>query len=127
MPQSSAVNSPPRVVWRGAQRIRRPAGCSGDPAGRVKAVSLHAGGSSILHARPRSPPTYPMPPSDPPLLQLEDLRKSFGATEAVAGVTQAFARGEYVCVLGPSGCGKTTLLRLIAGFEEPDAGDIRLA
>jgi spermidine/putrescine transport system ATP-binding protein len=68
-----------------------------------------------------------MPPSDPPILELVDLRKSFGATEAVAGVTQSFARGEYVCVLGPSGCGKTTLLRLIAGFEEPDAGDARLA
>ena len=67
-----------------------------------------------------------MPPSDPPILELEELRKSFGATEAVAGVTQSFARGEYVCVLGPSGCGKTTLLRLIAGFEEPDAGDVRL-
>ena len=68
-----------------------------------------------------------MPPAPPPILELEGLRKSFGATEAVAGVTQALARGEYVCVLGPSGCGKTTLLRLIAGFEEPDAGDIRLA
>jgi spermidine/putrescine transport system ATP-binding protein len=67
-----------------------------------------------------------MPASDPPILELVDLRKSFGATEAVAGVSQAFPRGEYVCVLGPSGCGKTTLLRLIAGFEEPDAGDVRL-
>jgi spermidine/putrescine transport system ATP-binding protein len=65
--------------------------------------------------------------TDPPLLELENLRKSFGATEAVAGVSESFARGEYVCVLGPSGCGKTTLLRLIAGFEEPDAGDVRLA
>lgn len=68
-----------------------------------------------------------MPPSDPPLLALTDLCKSFGATAAVAGVTEAFTRGEYVCVLGPSGCGKTTLLRMIAGFEEPTAGDIALA
>jgi spermidine/putrescine transport system ATP-binding protein len=65
--------------------------------------------------------------TDPPLLELEHVRKSFGATQAVAGVSQSFARGEYVCVLGPSGCGKTTLLRLIAGFEEPDGGDVRLA
>ena len=68
-----------------------------------------------------------MPPSDPPLLALTDLRKSFGATAAVAGVSETFARGEYACVLGPSGCGKTTLLRMIAGFEEPSGGDITLA
>src|SRR5690242_506584 len=67
-----------------------------------------------------------MPPSASPILELVDVRKSFGATQAVAGVGEAFPAGEYVCVLGPSGCGKTTLLRLIAGFEEPDAGDIRL-
>ena len=65
--------------------------------------------------------------SQPPLLELDRLHKSFGAVAAVAGVTETLARGEYVCVLGPSGCGKTTLLRMIAGFEEPDAGDIRLA
>ena len=50
------------------------------------------------------------------MLALKDLRKSFGETQAVAGVTESFAPGEYVCVLGPSGCGKTTLLRLIAGI-----------
>jgi spermidine/putrescine transport system ATP-binding protein len=65
--------------------------------------------------------------TEQPVLELVDLRKSFGATEAVAGVSEAFPAGEYVCVLGPSGCGKTTLLRLVAGFEEPDGGDVRLA
>ena len=67
-----------------------------------------------------------MPPRDGPILALNDLRKSFGDTKAVAGVTASFGRGEYVCVLGPSGCGKTTLLRLIAGFEQPTSGDIEL-
>ena len=67
-----------------------------------------------------------MLPGDPALLELRGLRKSFGATEAVAGVSATFSRGAYVCVLGPSGCGKTTLLRLIAGFEEPTAGDVLL-
>ena len=61
-----------------------------------------------------------------PLLELQGVRKSFGSVDAVAGVSAQIARGEYVCILGPSGCGKTTLLRLIAGFEEPTAGDIVL-
>jgi spermidine/putrescine ABC transporter ATP-binding subunit len=46
--------------------------------------------------------------------------------EAVAGVSGSIAGGEYACILGPSGCGKTTLLRMIAGFEEPDGGEILL-
>ena len=65
--------------------------------------------------------------NDPPLLELVELSKSFGAVAAVAGVSARFAAGEYVCVVGPSGCGKTTLLRLVAGFEEPTGGDLRLA
>ena len=67
-----------------------------------------------------------MPPGEGPVLELRDLRKSFGDTKAVAGVTDSFGRGKYVCVLGPSGCGKTTLLRLIAGFEQPTSGEILL-
>ena len=68
-----------------------------------------------------------MPDPERPILELVELRKSFGAVEAVAGVSASFAAGEYVCVVGPSGCGKTTLLRLVAGFEEPTGGDLRLA
>src|SRR5687768_5313151 len=60
------------------------------------------------------------------VLELRGLAKSFGETVAVAGVSGAFPRGEYVCLLGPSGCGKTTLLRLVAGFEEPTSGEILL-
>ena len=67
------------------------------------------------------------PHAAPPILELDQLSKSFGSTQAVAGVSAAFAAGEYVCVVGPSGCGKTTLLRLVAGFEEPTGGDVRLA
>jgi spermidine/putrescine transport system ATP-binding protein len=57
---------------------------------------------------------------------LEDVRKSFGAVEAVRGVSLDIREGEFLTMLGPSGCGKTTTLRMIAGFEEPDAGRILL-
>ena len=61
-------------------------------------------------------------------LQVQALTKSFtSTTSAVDGVTFDMAEGEIVCLLGPSGCGKTTLLRLIAGLERPDRGDVRLA
>ena len=57
-------------------------------------------------------------------VRLKDVRKSFGLTRAVAGVSLEVSRGELFAVLGPSGCGKTTLLRLIAGFERPDEGEV---
>ncbi len=57
-------------------------------------------------------------------VRLEGVEKRFGETRAVAGVDLDLREGELVAVLGPSGCGKTTLLRLIAGFETPDAGTI---
>jgi spermidine/putrescine transport system ATP-binding protein len=62
--------------------------------------------------------------ADAPIVRVESVRKSFGAMAAVDGVTLHVARGEFVSLLGPSGCGKTTLLRMIAGFEYPDSGEI---
>lgn len=59
-----------------------------------------------------------------PYLQLRTLTKRYGSAAVVAGVDLDAEASRFVCVLGPSGCGKTTLLRLIAGFETPDAGTI---
>src|SRR5918993_596804 len=53
--------------------------------------------------------------------------KRYGAVQAVDQAQLCVERGEFVALLGPSGCGKTTLLRLIAGFEEPEAGTVEVA
>ncbi|ESR23391.1 ABC transporter ATP-binding protein [Lutibaculum baratangense] len=57
-------------------------------------------------------------------VRFEAVTKRFGRTNAVDAVSLDIRRGEFLALLGPSGCGKTTLLRLIAGFETPDAGTI---
>jgi putrescine transport system ATP-binding protein len=59
-----------------------------------------------------------------PLLEISEVSKKFGAVAAVDRVSLSIGEGELFALLGPSGCGKTTLLRLIAGFERPDAGSI---
>ena len=66
-------------------------------------------------------------PAEPPDVRLSGLRKSYGDVLAVDGVDVEIAAGEFFTLLGPSGSGKTTTLRLIAGFEEPDAGSVELA
>jgi putative spermidine/putrescine transport system ATP-binding protein len=57
-------------------------------------------------------------------LKIEKLVKAFGANQVVKGVDLSFNQGEFVTLLGPSGCGKTTILRMIAGFEQPTSGTI---
>ncbi len=59
-------------------------------------------------------------------LELKAVTKRFGNFVVVRGISLTVARGEFVCLLGPSGCGKTTTLRLIAGLEDPDEGEIRI-
>ena len=61
-----------------------------------------------------------------PLLKIENLSKSFGETQVLKDLSFEVFQGEFLCVLGASGCGKTTLLRLISGLEEADAGTIVL-
>jgi len=60
------------------------------------------------------------------ILAIRDLRKRFGPRDVLAGVDLCVAHGECVALLGASGSGKTTLLRLIAGFDDADAGTIRI-
>jgi putrescine transport system ATP-binding protein len=59
-----------------------------------------------------------------PFIRIEGVSKTFGQFEAVKGVSLDIAKGEIFSLLGGSGCGKTTLLRMLAGFEEPTAGRI---
>jgi len=61
-----------------------------------------------------------------PLLEIRNVTRRFGALTAIDNVTLAIEAGEFFTLLGPSGCGKTTLLRMIAGFDAPDAGSIWL-
>jgi putative spermidine/putrescine transport system ATP-binding protein len=66
------------------------------------------------------------PPADADV-RCVGLVKTFGEAAAVDGVDLDIARGEFFTLLGPSGSGKTTTLRIIAGFERPDAGRVELA
>jgi len=59
-----------------------------------------------------------------PLLEIRSVSKSFGSRDVLRDVSLSVASGEFLTTLGESGSGKTTMLRLIAGFEQPDAGEI---
>ncbi len=59
-------------------------------------------------------------------VELSGLKKRFGDVVAVGGVDLAVPEGAFVTLLGPSGCGKTTTLRLVAGFYDPDEGEMRI-
>ncbi|MBN1938505.1 MAG: ATP-binding cassette domain-containing protein, partial [Candidatus Aminicenantes bacterium] len=62
----------------------------------------------------------------PEFLEFNNVSKRFGTIQAVDGVSLEIRRGEFFALLGPSGCGKTTMLRLAAGFEQPDSGRVFL-
>ena len=61
------------------------------------------------------------------VLRLQNVTKGFGRTKAVRGADLTLSKGRTLALLGPSGCGKTTTLRLLAGFERPDTGEIEIS
>jgi len=66
-------------------------------------------------------------PSRPAAVALLGIAKKFGQFVALRDIDLTVAPGEFVCFLGPSGCGKTTLLRIIAGLERQNAGQVTMA
>src|SRR5690242_12059457 len=86
---------------------------------RTSARGCRAASASPAGARERNRMTA--------VIDARDLRKSFGARRAVAGLSLQVAAGEIVGLVGPDGAGKTTTLRMIAGLLDPDAGMVRLA
>ena len=73
-----------------------------------------------------SPQSIAQPAAGTPLLRIDAVIKTFGQFRAVDALSLDIHAGEFFALLGPSGCGKTTLLRMLAGFEAPDAGRILL-
>ena len=58
-------------------------------------------------------------------IELRGVSKAFGEKQVLQNVSHLFPEGKLTCVMGPSGCGKTTLLSLLLGLVQPDAGEIR--
>ena len=63
---------------------------------------------------------------DEAVLEVAEVRKSYGSTEALKSVSLEVGPGEFVALVGPSGCGKTTLLKIVAGFEQQSAGRVAI-
>jgi len=72
-------------------------------------------------------PSTALPPTSGPLLQVENVSKSYGAVIALDNIAIAMTPGEIVGLIGPNGSGKTTLANLLSGFDRPDTGSITLA
>src|SRR5881227_15798 len=82
--------------------------------------------SSTLQGAPALAPENGPPGGGAPAVRLTGLRKSSGDVVALEDLDLEVRQGEFFTLLGPSGSGKTTTLRLIAGFEQPDAGRVEL-
>ncbi len=116
--KSSVDNLPECAVTLPHARAARPARSSVDAS-----VSTVGQPSSVVAASPQYD-------DHTPAIELIDVVKRFGVkdgnVQAVNGIDLAIRPGEFFSLLGPSGCGKSTTLRMIAGLDEPDSGEIRL-
>jgi spermidine/putrescine transport system ATP-binding protein len=79
-----------------------------------------------LHAPVTEVASSARPDPEEPLLRISGVGKRFRDSTALVDVDLTVAKGEFLTLLGPSGCGKTTLLRIIAGFEQPNEGKVEL-
>ena len=106
----------------GRQPVPHPRDALNDPATATTRSTLQLPSSTRLPA--------PVEAATARLVRVENVSKSFGsgpgAIKALDDVSLTLMSNEFFTLLGPSGCGKTTLLRLLAGFEHPDAGAILL-
>ena len=93
---------------------------SSDPGGDPNGNALEMAGHP-----PMAPQAKPSEITET-VIALRGVQRHYGAVSAVQGLDLQVAAGEFFSLLGPSGCGKSTTLRLIAGFEQPDAGTIHL-
>src|SRR5688572_13115325 len=60
-------------------------------------------------------------------IALKDVRKNYGKSPVIHGISLNVADGEFIVIVGPSGCGKSTLLRMVAGLEEITSGEVEIA
>jgi len=87
-----------------------------DPHSILRSPSDHREGGNVAELPPDGDNAYDV--------EFRAVTKRFGSMTAVNAVNLKVRRGEFLSLLGPSGCGKTTSLRMIAGFEQPDEGEI---
>src|SRR6202000_1612518 len=73
-----------------------------------------------------APSTQALFNPDQTILDIDNIKRSYGNYVALKGVSLGVETGEFIALVGPSGCGKTTLLKLIAGFETAQSGSIRI-
>jgi iron(III) transport system ATP-binding protein len=82
--------------------------------------------NNTLHATEELADDRPAADDDVPVLELRGVDKSYGPERVIEGLSLSVEEGEILTLLGPSGCGKTTTLRLIAGLERPNAGEVAI-
>ncbi|CAN5438982.1 ABC transporter ATP-binding protein [soil metagenome] len=79
-----------------------------------------------MRSRPGTQGRFEVGSADGSAVRLDGIHKAYGSVVALEDVTLALAPGSMLALLGPSGCGKTTCLRIICGFERPDAGTVHV-